>query len=148
MKYLLDTLYGAIQRRAIPQVPRKTLRGISFQRAQIARRAHQHSHVVPASCQCASDVATEKACRSGNQRFHNTRNLPSEDTKSVFAVGGGINVEPPPECPFVGGSLPGLLSGLPPICPPNCHFSMVQVSPNCRLAPSTGVVSNPTCIMQ
>ena len=148
VKNALHAVHRAIQRRAIPQIPCEAIRVQPFERAEIAGRAHQHPHVLPASCQCAGDVAAEKACRSGDQRFHNTRNLPSEEIKSVFAGGGGINVEPPPACPFVGGSLGAFRSGLPPMCPPNCHFSIVQVSPNWRFAPSTGVVSNPTCIMQ
>src|SRR5579864_4641093 len=148
VKDALHAFQRAIERSAIPQVALEVLCIQPFERAQIAGRAHQHPQILPASRQCAGDVAPKKPCRSGDQRFHNTRNLPSEDIKSVLAGGGGISVEPPPECPFVEVSLGALRSGLPPMCPPNCHFSIFQVSPNWRFAPSTGVVSNPTCIMQ
>ena len=84
-------------------------------------------------------MVPEEACGPCDQRFHNTRSVPSGDTKSADG-GGGINVVPPPLWPLLGRDLSNTLPGLPPILPANCHFSIVHVSPSWRFAPSTGVV--------
>jgi len=75
-----------------------------------------------------------------DQRLHNTRSLPSEETRSVLG-GGGINVPP------LVGQIIALLPDAHPCGPklPLQHFPGIA---QMAFAPSTGVVSNPTCIMQ
>src|SRR6267378_3267492 len=145
-RHARDARHSALERSRVPQVADETFRLQSIDGSRIARWTHQDAHLLAAPGKLPRHVASQEAGRPGDQRFHNTRSLPSEETRSAFCGGGGISV-PPPVCPLVGPA-PALLPGCPPIRPENCHFNIFQVSPNWRLAPSTGVVSNPTCIMQ
>src|SRR5712692_2845773 len=140
MKDSVDTLERPVERSQVAEVALDALGGQGLERAQLARRSHEHADALAAGGQLSRDVAAHKARGSRDQRGHRTRKLPSAATRSVCAARLPSAAPPGPPLrplpgPFARANL--FVPWAPPMRPESCHLSIFQLSPSLRCAPST-----------